>query len=58
MFFRGTSVSQGSGLGLYIVKDTIEKLGGEISLKSELGIGTAFKVTMPNLASEQSGVIA
>jgi PAS domain S-box-containing protein len=34
MFFRGTEKSDGSGLGLYIVKQTIEKLGGSIAVES------------------------
>ena len=29
MFFRATLQSTGSGLGLYIVKETVEKLGGK-----------------------------
>lgn len=48
MFFRATEKSEGAGLGLYIVKETVEKLGGRISTSSEFGIGTAFQIEIPN----------
>ncbi|HEY9047492.1 MAG TPA: HAMP domain-containing sensor histidine kinase [Ohtaekwangia sp.] len=47
MFFRGTNQSKGSGLGLYIVRETVEKMGGDIQVQSELGKGTIFTVTLP-----------
>lgn len=37
----------GSGLGLAIVKHTIQAHGGQITLRSEIGIGTVFTVTLP-----------
>ena len=40
--------SEGSGLGLYIVKETIEKLNGRIEVNSEPGVGTAFNIHIPN----------
>jgi signal transduction histidine kinase len=49
MFFRGTEKSDGSGLGLYIVKQTIEKLGGSITVESHPGQGTLFRIVLPNL---------
>ena len=49
MFFRATQDFNGSGLGLYIVKETIEKLKGKITVKSKMRYGTTFKVTIPNL---------
>jgi signal transduction histidine kinase len=48
MFFRATEKSEGAGLGLYIVKETIEKLGGRINTVSNLGIGTHFYMELPN----------
>jgi signal transduction histidine kinase len=47
MFFRASESSKGSGLGLYIVKDMIERLGGSINLKSEKGDGTTFILKLP-----------
>ena len=48
LFFRATDQSQGTGLGLFIVKDTIEKLRGKIEVTSEIGRGTTFTITIPN----------
>jgi signal transduction histidine kinase len=48
MFYRATERSQGSGLGMYIVKQAIEKLEGTINFKSEYGKGTTIKITLPN----------
>ena len=48
MFYRGTSQSTGSGIGLYIVKEAIEKLNGTIRVDSTLGEGTTFFVEIPN----------
>jgi signal transduction histidine kinase len=44
MYFRGSERSKGNGLGLYIVKKAMEKLGGTISLESKVGVGTVFKL--------------
>ncbi len=49
MFFRATERSEGSGLGLYIVKQTVQRLGGTISLQSTLDEGTQFSIYLPNL---------
>jgi len=49
MFFRVSNHGGGSGMGLYVVKETIYKLGGEIVIESEANKGTIFKVTLPNL---------
>lgn len=47
MFYRASEHSKGSGLGLYIVKESIQKLEGSIYLKSQPGIGTTFTVILP-----------
>jgi PAS domain S-box-containing protein len=49
MFYRGSENSVGSGLGLYIVKEIVEKLSGTISVKSTPGVGTAFMIDIPNM---------
>jgi PAS domain S-box-containing protein len=48
MFFRASLKSQGSGLGLYIVRNSVEKLGGSVRLKSQVGVGSEFIVDLPN----------
>jgi PAS domain S-box-containing protein len=53
MFVRASESSEGSGLGLYIVKNVIEKLKGEVKLESELDVGTKFTVTIPNTISQE-----
>lgn len=52
MFFRASTNSEGSGLGLYIVKSAVEKLEGSIKLQSEPDIGTKFTIILPNLKKE------
>jgi signal transduction histidine kinase len=47
MFYRAHEVSQGSGLGLYIVKETIGKLGGSIHVRSQVGKGSMFSFILP-----------
>lgn len=48
LFHRATSMSHGTGIGLFIVKDTIERLNGEIEVQSEIGKGTTFRIHIPN----------
>jgi len=47
MFFRGTELSKGTGLGLFIVRNAVERLNGDINLHSQPGVGTRFIVTIP-----------
>jgi PAS domain S-box-containing protein len=54
MFFRATERAKGSGLGLYIVKETVAKLRGTIEIKSEFGKSTTFDITLPNNQRKQS----
>ena len=42
MFYRASDSSEGSGLGLYIVKDTVDKINGELKVDSTYGKGTTF----------------
>ena len=44
------SMAEGSGFGLSIVRDKIGELGGEVSVTSTVGIGSCFKVSIPETA--------
>lgn len=48
MFYRATEKSDGSGLGMYIVKQSIDKLKGSITVESKEEIGTTFNIKIPN----------
>jgi signal transduction histidine kinase len=47
MFFRGTNQSKGSGLGLYIVKETVERMNGVVQVVSKSATGSRFIVEIP-----------
>jgi signal transduction histidine kinase len=49
MFYRASTKGVGSGLGLYIVKEAVEKIQGTIQVQSEPGKGTEFILTIPSL---------
>ncbi|WP_308993612.1 ATP-binding protein [Mariniflexile litorale] len=48
MFYRATKLSKGSGMGLYIVKETINKLKGCVTVESQLNEGSKFTISLPN----------
>jgi PAS domain S-box-containing protein len=50
MFYRGTDLSEGSGLGLYIVKEMVNKMKGDISVSSEMEKGSTFTISIPSQA--------
>jgi signal transduction histidine kinase/DNA-binding NarL/FixJ family response regulator len=43
---RGSSLNIGSGLGLFVVKKLVRLMGGEISVKSKVGVSTSFYVDL------------
>jgi signal transduction histidine kinase len=47
MFYRANESSQGSGLGLYIVRETLAKLSGTIQLCSTPRVGSTFSISVP-----------
>lgn len=47
MFYRANSQTQGTGLGLYIVKKSAETLNGTIEMQSEENKGTIFYLHLP-----------
>ncbi|MCB0367970.1 MAG: HAMP domain-containing histidine kinase [Bdellovibrionales bacterium] len=44
---RFTTKEKGWGIGLYIVQNIVEQLGGNIKVKSKLGVGTKFEIQIP-----------
>lgn len=55
-FYRATNISHaninGLGLGLYLVKEFVERLGGTVELDSVMGQGTTFRVLLPLLRED------
>ena len=49
MFYRGHLESEGSGLGLFVVKNALEKMKGAIRFQTTAGKGTVFYVTFPKI---------
>jgi len=54
MFYRASTKSKGSGLGLFIFKETITKLKGSVSVLSKLNEGSQFTIKLPNLVNQTS----
>jgi two-component system NtrC family sensor kinase len=57
-FFSTKGIGQGTGLGLSISYGIIQNHGGDIQVKSQVGIGTEFIVTIPlqaEVVDENSG---
>ncbi len=47
-FFSTKNPGQGTGLGLYVTRSIVDRLGGEIQVESHLGKGAEFKVALPH----------
>lgn len=56
MFYRASKSSNGTGLGLYLVKDALSHLGGEIKVKSENGTGTTFDIHLKDHGPNNSDI--
>ena len=52
MFYRLSNQSEGSGLGLYICKEMVQRLGGTIQVESKVNEGTIFSILLPNLKNK------
>ena len=50
MFYRATDKGAGSGLGLYIVQETMSKLGGKVQINSQLNKGTQVSLKIPAMS--------
>lgn len=46
MFYRASASSKGSGLGLYIVKESADKLQSQVTVQSEYGKGSVFSLRL------------
>jgi signal transduction histidine kinase len=46
-FYTTKNIDEGTGLGLAISYDIIQKHGGELTVNSQLGVGSEFKVVLP-----------
>jgi PAS domain S-box-containing protein len=53
MFFRGSEKSKGTGLGLYIVKNSVKKLGGFVDYYSKEMEGSSFNIYIPDLKNKK-----
>ncbi|HEY1194862.1 HAMP domain-containing sensor histidine kinase [Flavobacterium sp.] len=51
-FFRASNTAEGYGIGLYIVKQTVEILGGTVQVKSVQGKGTCFILELKNFKNQ------
>lgn len=54
MFYRADERSSGSGLGLFISKETVEKMGGTLTVSSKRHHGSCFAVRIPALITKSS----
>ncbi len=52
MFFKATTFSSGSGLGLYVVKESLNILDGDIQVESKQNEGATFIIDIPNGARD------
>ncbi len=50
MFYRATHHASGSGLGLYILKRSVDRLKGSVELKSSNGSGSVFIIRLPHVS--------
>ena len=48
VFYKVNSTSEGSGLGLFMVREIIESMGGRFNLQSRYEAGTVFEISFPN----------
>lgn len=52
-YYRGSAAAQtnGEGLGLYLAKESLQKINGEITVTSKVGVGSKFVITIPKNAA-------
>ena len=47
-FFTTKSASEGTGLGLYVCHNLVQRMGGRIEVKSRKGEGSTFSIFLPD----------
>jgi|GEM_PF-4737332 len=57
MFYRANTYCNGSGLGLYILNETIKKINGSVHVESEYGVGSTFTVNFPKSISKSKETV-
>jgi signal transduction histidine kinase len=55
-FFTTKAVGKGTGLGLFLSRETAQAHGGTVSLESEVGKGTTVVVSLPGLSTSSAAV--
>ncbi len=55
-FFSTKSPGEGTGLGLFVTRGIIEKLGGTIKVRTHLGEGTTFSIKLPKYYEIKEGL--
>ncbi|HMV11066.1 MAG TPA: HAMP domain-containing sensor histidine kinase, partial [Cyclobacteriaceae bacterium] len=58
MFYRAHDDSKGTGLGLFILQETVRKMNGSVQVESTSGVGTVFTLTLPNLQTARVSQLA
>lgn len=53
---NGTANTEGTGLGLFIVKTIVEAHNGAVAVESELGVGTTFTILLPSSKDFVGGI--
>jgi len=55
-FFTTKSPGQGTGLGLFVSRGIVEKLGGSLEVASKIGQGACFRIRLPKHLNGADGI--